>query len=373
MFKDILRSLDIRQPKIIGQTSSSFFAVRYQRLNHNVNSYRYPLLALTIVLGLGVVEPALNPPTADACFFWQACARRRGRASNTRAGGKRTGRILGGNDASVPYVISPRNAWIQEPGPTQPYTIRWNPVEGTRRYTVRIWRWTFERDQPELALWQETTLDNTPSLDFPQYVSLEPGHYYSVEVVTDQGVSSDLDEGYYESGFQLIFEEDYEELRSQLTDVTPITPADSTSDNRELLEEAALARAGIFFLEEMYADALTILQSLADSPEASDLVYTALGDTYSKSGLNQLAIESYQRALTLAAANADRLSEATTRVNLANVYATLGLFDDALEQLYQARDAYEQLNEATEIARLDRRINVISTLLTRQREESHTP
>ncbi|MEM7794364.1 MAG: hypothetical protein AAF579_07910, partial [Cyanobacteria bacterium P01_C01_bin.118] len=192
-----------------------------------VNSRRYLLLSLTI--GLGVIEPGLNPPAADACFFWQACARARGRASNTRAGGKRTGRLLGGNDASIPYVISPRNAWIQEPGPARPYTIRWNPVEGAQRYTVRIWRWTFERDQPEVALWQETTLDSASSLDFPQQVSLEPGNYYSIEVVTDQGVSSDLDEGYYESGFQLLFEEDYGELRSQLQDITPTAAAEPIS------------------------------------------------------------------------------------------------------------------------------------------------
>ena len=334
---------------------------------------RYFVLVLTLVLSIGVVEPAFNPPAAEAaCFFWQACARRRGRASNTRAGGKRTGRIIGGNDESVPYVISPRNAWIREPGPEHPYTIRWNPVEGVNSYTVRLWRWTFERDQPDLALW-ETTVENANQLPFPAQVSLEPGNYYSIEVVTDTGVSSDLDDGYYESGFQLLFEEDYEELRSQLIDATPTVPTDSTPPNRELLEETALARAGVFFLEEMYADALAVLQSLADSPAASDLVYTALGDTYSQSGLNQLAINAYQQALTLATAKSDRLSEATTRVNLANVYATLGLFDDALEQLNQARNAYEQLNEETEIARLDRRIDVISNLLSRRREESPTP
>ena len=333
----------------------------------------YWSLALTVILGAGVVEPVLNPPAAEACFFWQSCARRRGRASNTRAGGKRTGRIIGGNDASIPYVVSPRNAWIQQPGPTNPYTIRWNPVDDAEFYTVRIWRWTFERDEPELALWEETTSDDTNSLPFPQQVFLEPGNYYSIEVVTDEGVSSDLDDGYYESGFQLLFEEDYEELRSQLASVTPALSADAALTLGELIEETVLARAGVFFLEEMYADALNILESLAERPTASDLVYTALGDTYSRSGLNQLAIDAYQRALGLAITDNDSLSEATIRVNLGDVYATLGLFDDALQQLRQARAAYEILDEDTEIARLDRRIDVISTRLLRQSEEDLTP
>ncbi len=330
-------------------------------------------LALILVLGLGVVEPAVNPPAAEAiCFFWQACARQRGQASNTWAGGKRTGRILGGNDASVPYVISPRNAWIREPGQEYPYTILWNPIEGVDIYTVRLWRWTFERDQLDLALW-ETTVENTYQLPFPEQVPLEPGNYYSIEVFTDTGVSSNLDDGYYESGFQLLFEEDYEVLRSQLIDVTPAVAANSTPANREFSEDIALAQAGVFFLEEMYADALAILRSLAESPTASDLVYTALGDTYSQTGLTQLAIDAYQQALTLATANNDLLSEATTRVNLADVYATVGLFDDALQQLRQARGAYAQLQEETEIARLDRRIEIIDSRLSRQSEPDSTP
>ena len=332
---------------------------------------RHWVLALALGLGLGVVEPALNPPAANAiCFFWQACARQRGQASNTRAGGKRTGRIIGGNNTSIPYVISPRNAWIREPGLEHPYTIIWNPVDGVNRYTVRIWRWTFERDQPDIALW-EATVDNTNQLPFPEQVPLELGTYYSIEVVTDTGFSSDLDAGYYESGFQLLFEEDYEILRSQLTDVTPVS--DTSLADRDSLENVTLARAGVFFLEEMYADALATLQPLANSSTASDLVYTALGDTYSQTGLNQLAIDAYTQALTRAIAINDVLSEATIRVNLANVYATLGLFDQTLQQLQQARDAYSILAEETEIAQIDRRINIIVSRLSSQREEDTTP
>lgn len=330
-------------------------------------------LALILTLGLSIVEPAVYPPPAEAvCFFWQACARQRGQASNTRAGGKRTGRIVGGNDASVPYVISPRNAWIREPGQEHPYTILWNPVEGVNSYTVRLWRWTFERDQLDLALW-ETTVENTHQLAFPEQVPLEPGYYYSIEVVTDTGVSSNLDDGYYESGFQLLFEEDYGVLRSQLLDVTPAVAANSTPANQEFSEDVALAQAGVFFLEEMYADALVILRSLAERPTASDLVYTALGDTYSQTGLNQLAIDAYGQALRLATVNNNLLSEATTRASLADVYATMGLFDDALQQLRRARSVYAQLQEETEIARLDRRIELIDSHLSRQSEPDSAP
>ncbi|MBT9315888.1 tetratricopeptide repeat protein [Leptothoe spongobia] len=352
------------------------YRVEHHVLRHPVlcrRSHRHLIFALAIGVGLGVVEPALNPPAAEACFFWQACARSRGRATNTRAGGKRTGRLIGGNDASVPYIISPRNAWIRRPNSHQPYTIRWNPVEGAHRYTVRIWRWTLERDRPEMALWEGTTVDNTPHLAFPPLIPLDPGNYYSIEVVTDTGVSSDLDEGYYESGFQLLFEEDYEELRAQLNNVAPTGSDGSAIVDESPTQEVTLARAGVFFLEEMYADALIILQSLADSPAASDLVYTALGDTYSQTGLNQLAIEAYSQALALAVANADTLSEAIIRVNLADVYATLGLFDNTLQHLRQARDAYEQIGEDREIARLDRRIELISTRLVRQDQEEVTP
>ena len=334
---------------------------------------RHWLLALALGLGLGVVEPALNPPAANAvCFFWQACARQRGRASNTRAGGKRTGRIIGGNNTSIPYVISPRNAWIREPGLEHPYTIIWNPVDGVNRYTVRIWRWTFERDQPDIALW-EATVDNPNQLPFPQQVPLELGSYYSIEVVTDTGFSSDLDAGYYESGFQLLFEEDYEILRSQLTEVTPLQSADNAFTDRDSLESATLARAGVFYLEEMYADALATLQPLTNSSTASDLVYTALGDTYSQTGLNQLAIDAYTQALARAIAVNDVLSEATIRVNLADFYATLRLFYHTLQQLQQARDAYNILAEETEIAQIDRRINIIVSRLSRQREEEAIP
>ncbi|MBE9066982.1 tetratricopeptide repeat protein [Leptolyngbya cf. ectocarpi LEGE 11479] len=350
-----------------------------------LSSRRHLILTCGLVLGLSLIEPILNPPAANACFFWQSCAQRRGRASNTQAGGVRTGRIRGGNDAAIPYVISPRNSWMRQPGPDVPYAIRWNPVEGADSYTVRLWQWTYEQDQPSFALWEST--EETNEIPFPNLV-LEPGRYYSIEVVTDSGVSSNLDEGFYQSGFQILFEEDYEVLALKLAEVTPAgsedislsvpantvpsiptdaTPAASTSINLTTeTEDTVLAKAGVYFLEEMYADALAILYPLTANPASSDWVYTALGDTYSQMGLNQLAIETYGQALSLATSNNNVLSEAIARVNLADVYAILGQFEDALDQLTLARLAYDQLQEDVEVARLDRRIQLLSRLVSEQ-------
>ncbi|MEM8806054.1 MAG: tetratricopeptide repeat protein [Cyanobacteria bacterium P01_G01_bin.38] len=330
-------------------------------------------LAITLTLGLTLADPLLYPAPAEACFFWQACARRRGRATNTRAGGKRTGRIRGGNNPAIPYVISPRNTWIGD----LPETIRWHPVAGANHYTVRLWQWSYARDSRELMIWETpdpvvgTAEIPFPTLDVSEDITtadtveialpvlaLEPGIYYSIEVITDAGVSSNEDEGYLQSGFQLLFEEDYGELRSRLAEVNT---GDATT-----AEEATLAEAGVYFLDEMYADALRILEPLTLDPAASDLVYTALGDIYSKIGLNLLALEAYGQALELARVNPtssdDRLlSEAIILVNQADVYATQGNFDQAQQRLTQARIAYSLLGAEVEISVLDRRIEVLST------------
>ncbi|MEO1403841.1 MAG: tetratricopeptide repeat protein [Cyanobacteria bacterium J06635_1] len=265
-------------------------------------------------------------------------------------------------------MISPRNAWLGD----LPETIRWNPVAGANSYTVRIWQWSYERDSRDLIIWetpdpvvgvseipfptldisQDMTTEGTVEIPLP----LEPGLYYSIEVITEGGVSSNDDQGYLHSGFQLLFEEDYEVLRSRLAQVKTVdalTP-----------EEATLAEAGVYFLDEMYADALRLLEPFTREPTASDLdnldlVYTALGDIYSNTGLNQLAIEAYEEALSLA--NNDTLSKATILVNLADVYATQGEFEQAQRLLTQARIAYSLLGEEVEITVLDRRIEVLST------------
>lgn len=319
-------------------------------------------LVLALALGLCLSEPLFAPAPANACFFWQACARRRGSASNTRGGGKRTSRLRGGNNPALPYVISPRNTWINPQN--LPSTIHWHAVEGTHQYRIRIWQWTYERDALDFPIWETVATNNTDAVPFPD-LTLEPGIYYSIEVITDAGISSHQGAGCYHAGFQLIFEEDYPVLSRRLAQVN-----DGVTDP----DAVRLAEAGVYFLDEMYADALEILRPLVNSSLATELVYTALGDVYSQTGLNNLAIETYEQALAFVDISSDSglLSEAIVQVSLADAYATSGDFLTAGLLLGRAVNTYQQLGNEVEVDNLNNRIEALTAyaLSIEQRDPS---
>ncbi|MEL6130725.1 MAG: hypothetical protein AAFR30_12600, partial [Cyanobacteria bacterium J06628_4] len=77
---------------------------------------------------------------------------------------------------------------------------------------------------------------------------------------------------------------------------------------------------------------------------------------------NQLSLRAYEQALRTAISDGDRLSEATIRVKLADVYGGLNDVDQAQALLLEARQLYAQLGESLEVAILERRIRALSAL-----------
>ena len=289
------------------------------------------------------------PPPARAdllCFFRiRRCQDQIGRASNRQGGGLRTGRARGGSQSNIPYVISPRNTWLE----TDQFTIRWHPVSGATRYTVRLWRWSDERDTLDWLVWQ--TAVNASQVEYPGRIPLQRGRYYVIEVVADTGVASCLDEGFDQAGFELIFPEDIAVLEADL---------DRLYRQELPLEEEALDLASLYLREELIAAAVGVLEPLTASGSNNPVVYEALGDLYSYAGLNALSAQHYQKAWDISTVRGDLLGQAIALNGLAEVNATLGKLDEAIRGFTQAESLYRTLDsQAPQIANIQRRIKTL--------------
>ncbi|NET35762.1 MAG: hypothetical protein F6K19_27670 [Cyanothece sp. SIO1E1] len=295
-------------------------------------------------------------PSAQAQSFLQRIqtlfGRRgqQGRASGRVAGGAvRTGRNLGGNNPNIPYVISPRNTWLENDS----FTIRWQPVSNATRYTVRLWRWSYGEDQREALLW-ETEVEAT-QVEYSGQPPLEAGPYYSIEVIADTGASSNSDAGAAKTGFELLFPEDLEILQADLADLTDLADQELTA------EAQTLVLASIYFRENLLANAIHTLEPLVETGTQNPLVYQALGEIYSYTGLNTLAQRRYGQAITLATASAALEDSTLASLGLAEVNATLEEWDQAILLFRQAESGFEALGDTNQAARIRKRIDFIET------------
>ncbi|MDJ0703563.1 MAG: hypothetical protein QNJ46_09805 [Leptolyngbyaceae cyanobacterium MO_188.B28] len=293
--------------------------------------------------------PLLTPSNAQAnllCFFRiKRCQGQLGQAPNRQGGGLRTGRARGGSQSDIPYVISPRNTWLE----SDRFTIRWHPVSGATRYTVRLWRWSDERDMLDWLVWQ-TTVNETQVL-YPGQIALQRGRYYVVEVLADTGVASCLDEGFDQAGFELIFPED-----------SAILAADLDRLDQQALppEEHVLNLASLYLREDLIAAAVDVLEPLTANDANNPVIYEALGDLYSYAGLNSLSAQHYQKAWDISTVRSDLLGQAIALNGLAEVNVALGQWDNAIRRFIQAESLFRALDsQAPQVADIQRRIKAL--------------
>jgi hypothetical protein len=246
-------------------------------------------------------------------------------------------------DASIPYIITPRNSFKE----TGQVTLQWNPVADTETYTVRLWQWEDANGGRQQVLWETTTPDT--SITYPGDPPLAPEAFYSVEVITDQGVSSDLDAGCPISGFAVLFPE----TRAQLQDdLRPLAFADLTD------EEVALARSEVYLNYQMPEAAIAVLTPQFNSAPTAPLAL-ALAELYSYAGLNALASEHYTEALVLAEIAQDQLWQAIALEGLGEVNVTLNQIGQAIPLLQRAELLYTLADQPIDANLVERRIEIL--------------
>lgn len=314
---------------------------------------RQVIVGMMLAGAIATVSLPWNPAPANAGIFDFLFGGRdaRGRASGrTQGGAVRSGRLVGGMDPTIPYILTPRNTYHLNSN----FLIRWNPVPGAQTYTVRLWRWGDAYGRREAMLWETTT--SHQAVIYDGTVPLNPARFYSVEVISDNNRSSDQDAGCATAGFSLLFPENLAALEADLATIT-------ISDRSP--EDIALDLAAVYLRNSMLDYAIQALEPYTTSTSNASLEL-ALAELYSYSGLNQLALNTYQRGLDLATASDDALNQAIALDGIGSVKATLiatksitptPTMATAIEPLTAAVTFYRLADQSLIADQLEQRIN----------------
>lgn len=250
--------------------------------------------------------------------------------------GKQSDNAPGGHNSAIPYMISPRRTFVQ----SNQVKLRWNPVAGATSYSVRLVR---QRDQA--VIWEQEVKGT--EVNYPGNPSLELGEEYLAVIESNNGQSSQLDEGANLSGFKLLSTEAIQQVKAEI----------QALNQQQLSPEAkTLAVADIYIREELLSEAIQTLESLNKKNSKIVAVYQNLGDLYRYVGLNLLAQSRYQQAIALATASQDTEGLAMAQAGLAEVNEMLGKRDQAVQFLKQAQTGFETLGDSERVTELQARL-----------------
>ncbi len=250
--------------------------------------------------------------------------------------GKQLDNAPGGHNSAIPYVISPRRTFVR----SDQVKLRWNPVDGASRYSVRLVR---QRDKA--VIWEQEVRGT--EINYLGNPSLELGEEYLLVIESNNGQSSQLDEGANLSGFKLLSPDAMQQVKAEIQAIAQQQLSSSAK---------TLAVADIYIREELLSEAIATLESLAKTRSKIIAVYQNLGDLYRYVGLNLLAQSRYQQAISEATANQDVEGLAMAQAGLAEVQEMLGKRDQAIQLLRQAQTGFEALGDSERVTELQDRL-----------------
>ena len=228
-------------------------------------------------------------------------------------------------------MISPRNTYIFNDS----LTIRWNEVSGATNYKVKV------------EDWERETKDNQIIYDG----ELESGEYYRMTVVADNGAASKDEDDTRAIWFIVLEDEEAKTLREQ---VEAIEQDELSQDQKGLI------LAHFYSKNQLYFEAIQVLEELVKSGSQALLVHKLLGDIYQQVGLSLMAKEIYQQGFGLNVEENNSEVKGMMEWSLGVMEYFLGNKDKALKYLRKARASYLVLGEYRRVKQLAEWINKVS-------------
>ncbi len=259
-------------------------------------------------------------PTGQVSFVSEGCgaSKRRETRPHSRRGPSRA------PNETIPYIISPRNTALLTNRPI----LRWNAVSGATRYKVRI-------QDAGLKLDWQTETSNT-EIQYPGELPLQPDSYYLLIVETDQGESSEEEQG-VDLSFTVLDTQKAESVRTEIAKLK----------QQKLSQEAeGIGLAHLYESYNLKAEAIELLEGLVKQGNQTVAVYQILGDLYLQVGLIQQAKSPYLQAFELAKASEDLEGQAEAQIGLGQVESQK---TEAIEWLTQAQTNYQKLGDMPKV------------------------
>ena len=250
---------------------------------------------------------------------------------------------LGGTNALIPYLISPRHTLILTDTPI----LRWNEVSRTRYYTIKVM-------DSQGIIWEKQV--SQTQISYPGTPVFRPGIPYSVTIQTDGGQSSEQDKA-SKIEFIRLHSSEVATIQAEVNKIEQLninkpTKALILADfygtytlptstfNNYVLSSKSLATY------HLTSEAITILETTIKQGQNSAIIERSLADLYWQIGLANLATNHYLKAIKLAQIPEQLEEKTLAQFGLGEVYAALGDNNQAKIWYSKAREGYLALGDS---------------------------
>ena len=242
---------------------------------------------------------------------------------------------LGGINALIPYVISPRHTLLLSTTPL----LQWNPVAETTQYTAKLtnrsgFKWEKQVAEAQIAVKE----------------ILQPAVPYLLTVQAGTGKASQ-DESSSNLDFFVLRPAEAEIVQAEVAKInqqklsrlnTALQLASLYSNY--VLPGTAISAYGLSTQTSktysLTSEAIATMEALIKAGEPSAIAYRTLGDLYWQSGLAQLAIDHYSKAVDVAKQPEDLEEKTLAQLGLGEVYAAINAIPQAKRFYGQAIEGY---------------------------------